>query len=159
MNLGYSRTAGKVWALMSWKNATDPSPGDFSLRIDSQSPDEFVILKGGEKYWSSGLWDRDSHKFSLVPEMTFNNIFNFSFISTQNESYLKYLLNTSVANTSTRLVMHLSGQVRQTTRLETSKHWGLFGVNQGTNVMSSCSAVHSADATTELFLLLVTAWI
>ncbi|KAI6690436.1 hypothetical protein NL676_027264 [Syzygium grande] len=45
-HLGYSRKTGKVWVLTSWKNAVDPSPGDFSLRIDSESPDEFVILKG-----------------------------------------------------------------------------------------------------------------
>ncbi|KAI3427524.1 uncharacterized protein J3R85_009349 [Psidium guajava] len=126
MKLGYSRNTGKVWALTSWKNAVDPSPGDFSLRIDSESPDEFVILKGSEKYWTSGPWDRDSQKFSLVPEMTLNYIFNFSFISNPNESYFTYSLYGSFANRSSRLVMDLSGQIRQLSWLESAKEWNLF---------------------------------
>ncbi|KAL3736241.1 hypothetical protein ACJRO7_025231 [Eucalyptus globulus] len=125
MKLGYSRKTGKVWALTSWKNAADPSPGDFSLRIDSKSPDEFVVLKGSEKYWTSGLWDRDSQTFSLAPEMTLNGMFNFSFISNQNESYLTYSLYSS-SNVSTRLVMDLSGQIKQLSWLESPKDWLLF---------------------------------
>ncbi|XP_039170529.1 G-type lectin S-receptor-like serine/threonine-protein kinase At2g19130 [Eucalyptus grandis] len=126
MKLGYSRKTGKVWALTSWKNATDPSPGDFSLRIDSESPDEFVILKGSEKYWTSGLWDRDSQIFSSVPEMRLNYIFNYSFISNRNERYFTYSLYSSFANISSRLVMDLHGQIGQRTWLGTSKQWMQF---------------------------------
>ncbi|KAK2632454.1 hypothetical protein EUGRSUZ_L01528 [Eucalyptus grandis] len=67
MKLGYSRKTGKVWVLTSWKNATDPSPGDFSLRIDSESPDEFVILKGASQQWNL-FWSQprdDCHIFDF----------------------------------------------------------------------------------------------
>ncbi|KAF8026188.1 hypothetical protein BT93_F2866 [Corymbia citriodora subsp. variegata] len=126
MKLGYSRTAGKVWALRSWKNATDPRPGDFSLKIEPESPEEFVILKGSEKYWTTGLWDRDKHMFFLLPEMRLNSIFNFSFISNRNESYLTYSLVSSFGNTSRRFVMDLSGQIKQFSWLGTLEGWGGF---------------------------------
>ncbi|XP_056167836.1 receptor-like serine/threonine-protein kinase SD1-8 isoform X1 [Syzygium oleosum] len=126
MKVGYSRKTGKVWALTSWKSAVDPSPGDSSLMIDSESPDEFVIVKGSEKYWTSGPWDRDAQTFSLVPEMRLNYIFNYSFISNPNEVYFTYSLYSSFRNTSTNLVMDLSGQIRQQTWLETNKAWNLF---------------------------------
>ncbi|XP_018722360.2 receptor-like serine/threonine-protein kinase SD1-7 [Eucalyptus grandis] len=125
MKLGYSRETKKVWALTSWKNAMDPSPGDFSLRLDSESLDEFVILKGSEKYWASGPWNRDSQTFSLVPEMRLNYIFNYSFINNPNEVYFTYSIYSS-SNVSTGLVIDLSGQIKQRIWLESSKAWNLF---------------------------------
>ncbi|KAF8026190.1 hypothetical protein BT93_F2868 [Corymbia citriodora subsp. variegata] len=125
MKLGYNRRTGKVWALTSWKNTMDPSLGDFSLSIDFESPDEFVILKGSEKYWTSGPWDRDSQTFSHVPEMRLNYIFNYSFISNPNEVYFTYSIYSS-SDVSTRLVMDLSGQIKQLNLPETSEQWFVF---------------------------------
>ncbi|KAK2632458.1 hypothetical protein EUGRSUZ_L01531 [Eucalyptus grandis] len=125
MKLGFSRKTGKEWALTSWKSTVDPSIGEFSLRMDSEIPDGFVIMKGSEIYWTSGPWDTDSQTFSLVPEMRFNNMFNISFINNPNEVYFTYSLYSSF-NVSTRLVMDLSGQIEELSWLESLKGWNLF---------------------------------
>ncbi|KAK3427063.1 hypothetical protein EUGRSUZ_F03366 [Eucalyptus grandis] len=153
MKFGYSRKTGKVWALTSWKNATDPSLGDFSLKVDSESPDELVILTGSEKYWTSGLWDRDSQTFPLLPELRLNYIFNFSFISNRNERYFTYSLKSSLANISSRLVMDLSGQIRQDSWLESSKAWNLFWAQPGDlcDVYKFCGSFSSCSNYTSPF--------
>ncbi|XP_048129900.1 G-type lectin S-receptor-like serine/threonine-protein kinase At2g19130 [Rhodamnia argentea] len=109
VKLGYSRKTGKLWALASWNSSTDPSPGDFSLRMDSRSPDEVFILKGNMMYWTTGRWDIDRQAFSLIPEMMLSTSFNFSFINNRNESYFTYSPTSLVGNATTRFVMDLSG--------------------------------------------------
>ncbi|KAK7290956.1 hypothetical protein RIF29_05765 [Crotalaria pallida] len=109
--------------LTSWKNSEDPATGLFSLELDPNGTTSYLILwNKSEEYWTSGPWN--GHIFSLVPEMRLNYIFNFTFVSNENESYFTYsLYNTSIIS---RLVMDISGQIKQLTWLESARQWNLF---------------------------------
>ena len=109
--------------LTSWKNMEDPATGLFSLELDPEGSTAFLITRNKtEQYWTSGSWD--GHIFSLVPEMRLNYIFNFSFVSNENESYFTYsLYNSSILS---RLIIDVSGQIKQLTWLESAQQWNLF---------------------------------
>lgn len=109
--------------LTSWKNKEDPATGLFSLELDPKGTNSYLILwNKSEQYWTSGSWN--GHIFSLVPEMRANYIYNFSFVSNENESYFTYsLYNPSIIS---RFVMDVSGQIKQLSWLENIKEWNLF---------------------------------
>ena len=122
MKIGYDKRAGKPWSLTSWKSIEDPSPGVFSLATDPNGTIQIFILQGSTKYWTSGTWN--GQIFSLVPEMRLNYIFNFSYYSSEDESSFSYsLYNSSVIS---RLVLDVSGQIKQMTWLESSHQWSLL---------------------------------
>ncbi|RHN75630.1 putative protein kinase RLK-Pelle-SD-2b family [Medicago truncatula] len=109
--------------LTSWKNWQDPSTGLFSLELDPKGTNSYLIRwNKSEEYWTSGPWN--GQNFSLVPEMRLNYIYNFSFVSNENESYFTYsLYNSSIIS---RLVMDISGQIKQITWLDSTQQWYLF---------------------------------
>ncbi|KAL2331772.1 hypothetical protein Fmac_019353 [Flemingia macrophylla] len=107
--------------LTSWKNEENPATGLFSLELD-RSNAYIIRWNKSEEYWTSGPWD--GRIFRLVPEMRLNYIFNFTFVSNENESYFTYsLYNSSILS---RLIMDLSGQIKQLTWLENAQQWNLF---------------------------------
>jgi len=60
----------------SWKSATDPSPGNYSLGVDSSgSTLQILILDGEKKRWRSGYWD--GRVFTGVSNMTGSSLFGF----------------------------------------------------------------------------------
>ncbi|XP_011039073.1 PREDICTED: G-type lectin S-receptor-like serine/threonine-protein kinase At2g19130, partial [Populus euphratica] len=121
--LGINKHTGQVQRLISWKNSEDPAPGMFSIGIDPNGSSQFFIeWNRSHRYWSSGDWDGE--RFTMVPEMRLNYIFNFSYVSNENESYFTY----SVYNSSilSRTVIGVSGQIRQLTWLEGVWNWFLF---------------------------------
>ncbi|XVF66925.1 hypothetical protein PTKIN_Ptkin10aG0079300 [Pterospermum kingtungense] len=111
--------------LTSWKNSENPEPGLFFLELDPNGTNSYLILWNRTiNYWTSGAWDNQTKIFSLVPEMRLNYIYNFSFVSNENESYFTYsLYNPSIIS---RFVMDVSGQIKQQSWLESSKQWNLF---------------------------------
>ncbi|KAK9106951.1 hypothetical protein Syun_022962 [Stephania yunnanensis] len=73
MKLGFKSRTGKNWSLTSWRSAEDPAPSAFSTLLDSSL--EFFVMKGSQKYWTSGRWN--GNIFSVVPEMRTNYILKF----------------------------------------------------------------------------------
>ncbi|XP_058074802.1 G-type lectin S-receptor-like serine/threonine-protein kinase At2g19130 [Magnolia sinica] len=121
--VGLNRITGVNQRLISWWSKDDPAPGPFSLEINPNSTNEFLILWNSSKqYWTSGAWN--GQIFSSVPEMRGLYIYNFSFQDDQNGKYFMYSVydNTSLL----RFVMDTSGQIKQMTWLENSKNWNLF---------------------------------
>ncbi|KAG6387366.1 hypothetical protein SASPL_152553 [Salvia splendens] len=49
--------AGVVRNLTSWRNADDPSPGEFVMRIENRGVPEIVILRGTAKWFRTGNWN------------------------------------------------------------------------------------------------------
>ncbi|XP_057954868.1 G-type lectin S-receptor-like serine/threonine-protein kinase At2g19130 [Malania oleifera] len=120
--IGLNKITGRNQLLTSWKNADDPAPGLFSLELDPAGTSQYFIRWNNSKtYWTSGTWN--GHIFSLVPEMRLNYIYNFSYVSNNNENYFIY----SVYDQSiiSRFIMDVSGQIKQLTWLE-STGWNLF---------------------------------
>lgn len=121
--LGLNKITHVNQRLTSWKSDEDPASGLFSLEIDPQGTSQYIILwNQTRRYWTSGVWN--GQIFSLVPEMTSNYIYNFSFQSDDKGNYFNYYVyDTSMIS---RFVMDVSGQIKQLTWLEATKEWNLF---------------------------------
>ncbi|BAT73813.1 hypothetical protein LR48_Vigan01g068900 [Vigna angularis] len=60
----------------SWKSATDPSPGNYSMGVDSGgSTIQILILDGEKRRWRTGYWD--GRVFTGVSNMTGSSLFGF----------------------------------------------------------------------------------
>ncbi|KAI3837539.1 hypothetical protein MKW98_011458 [Papaver atlanticum] len=73
-----------------------------------------------------GKWgmDEQAKTFNLIPEMKLNYLYNFSYISNENESYFTYNLYDS--SILVRMVMDVSGQLKQFAWSDTTQKWNLF---------------------------------
>ncbi|PIA60779.1 hypothetical protein AQUCO_00300355v1 [Aquilegia coerulea] len=117
--IGYNRITNKQLSLTSWKNSNDPARGLYSLELD-RSVDQYFIQSNLNRYWNSGEWNGRS--FSLIPEMTLNSNFNFSFVENENESYFTSSADTT-SSTLSRLVMDSSGQFNQFSWVGDAQAW------------------------------------
>ncbi|XVE66275.1 hypothetical protein DITRI_Ditri08aG0067600 [Diplodiscus trichospermus] len=123
--LSLNKLTKRSQLLTSWKNSENPEPGLFSLELDPNGTSQYLIKwNGSQNYWRSGAWDEQTRIFSLVPEMRLNYIYNFSYVSNENESYFTYSLYDP--NIISRFIMDVSGQIKQLSWLESSKQWNLF---------------------------------
>ncbi|KAF9681509.1 hypothetical protein SADUNF_Sadunf05G0008800 [Salix dunnii] len=121
--LGINKHTGQVQRLISWKNSEDPAPGMFSVGIDPNGSSQFFIeWNRSIMYWTSGRWN--GQIFSLIPEMRSNYIYNFSYVSNENEDHFTYYLyNTSVLS---RFVIGVDGRMRQLSWLDGPWSWFLY---------------------------------
>ncbi|XP_017971701.1 PREDICTED: G-type lectin S-receptor-like serine/threonine-protein kinase At2g19130 [Theobroma cacao] len=144
--LSVNKRTNQSQLLTSWRNSEDPAPGLYSLELDSSGINQYLILwNRSEKYWTSGPWDEQTRIFSLVPEMRLNYIYNFSFVTNENESYFTYsLYNPAIIS---RFIMDVSGQIKQLSWLESSKQWNLFWSQprQQCEVYAFCGAFGSCN--------------
>ncbi|KAI7744509.1 hypothetical protein M8C21_006202, partial [Ambrosia artemisiifolia] len=90
--LAYDNRTKKSQLLTSWRSNEDPGVGLFSLELIPSSKEYVSKWNGSQRYWTSGAWD--GRIFTLVPEMNYNYIYNFSFVSNENESYFTYSVQT-----------------------------------------------------------------
>ncbi|KAJ8631013.1 hypothetical protein MRB53_024336 [Persea americana] len=121
--LGLNKVTGENQVLYSWKNSENPARGMFSLEIDPNGSSQYYLVwNRSTRYWTSGVWNGQT--FSLVPEMTANYIYNFSYVSNDKENYFTYT--TMDSSLVSRFVMDVSGQIQQLTWLESSQQWMLF---------------------------------
>ncbi|XP_017979707.1 PREDICTED: uncharacterized protein LOC18593792 [Theobroma cacao] len=143
MKLGYSRKTGKVWSLTSWVDEEDPNIGDFEVRMDRSKSHEVFLMRGSETVWSTGAWE--GVRFTSMPEMRLNYIFNYSIYSDENETYFSYALyNPSII---TRFIVSVSGQLREFSWLNTSQEWVLFWAQPRAlcDVFNSCGPFSSCS--------------
>ncbi|PQP99274.1 uncharacterized protein Pyn_15308 [Prunus yedoensis var. nudiflora] len=97
--------------------------GDFELGF-FELDGRHYIGTWSKQYWTSGSWKASSKIFSLVPEMRLNYIYNYSFVSNENESYFTYsLYDPKIASP---FMMSVLGTVRQLAWLEISRKWNIF---------------------------------
>ncbi|XP_039129939.1 G-type lectin S-receptor-like serine/threonine-protein kinase At2g19130 [Dioscorea cayenensis subsp. rotundata] len=121
--LAFNKVTGKSQQLASWKNSEDPTPGLFSLEIDPDGTSQYIIQwNNSRSYWSSGLWN--GQIFNLVPEMTSNYIYNFSYVNNSQENYFIYYVKDE--NIISRFIMDVSGQIKMLTWVPASGSWILF---------------------------------
>ncbi|KAF7112201.1 hypothetical protein RHSIM_RhsimUnG0255500 [Rhododendron simsii] len=86
MKLGANNNTGLDQHMTSWKAADDPSPGDFTYRIENNGLPQLVITMGSTKKYRSGPWNglRFSGHYAgnnpvFKPVMEFNNTELISF--------------------------------------------------------------------------------
>ncbi|XP_075651312.1 G-type lectin S-receptor-like serine/threonine-protein kinase At4g27290 [Castanea sativa] len=123
MKLGWDLKSGLVRTLSAWKNWDDPSPGDFTWRMELHENPEAVMWKGSEEYYRSGPWN--GLRFSGAPDLRPNPVFKFNFVSNENEAYYEYL--TSDKSVMSRMVMNQTNYSRQRfIWIEADSTWSLY---------------------------------
>ncbi|XP_038979332.1 receptor-like serine/threonine-protein kinase SD1-8 [Phoenix dactylifera] len=88
MKLGLDLTTGLDRYLTTWKSTDDPSPGDYSFKLDPHGSPEFFIWKGSTKEYRNGPWN--GIRFSGEPEMDSDSYFTFEFVDNSHEIYYMY---------------------------------------------------------------------
>ncbi|KNA17568.1 hypothetical protein SOVF_078770, partial [Spinacia oleracea] len=123
MKLGLDKKTGLNRYLTSWRSKDDPSPGNFSFRVDPSGSPQFFLYQGSDPVWRSGPWV--GQKWSGVPDMTRAYIFNYSFVSDANEVSVTYnVLSDSIITIF--LVDGVSGTVQRRTWHDNTKRWTEF---------------------------------
>ncbi|KAF8414024.1 hypothetical protein HHK36_002023 [Tetracentron sinense] len=116
--------------LTSWKNESDPSPGDFTFMQQGQ---QFTIRNGSAVYWRSET-SNVSWSFDDIPDDILSN-FNSTSTNTYN-------------NKITRLVMHPSGQIRYLEWNDETRIWDLlwWEPSDSCSVYKACGAYGSCNS-------------
>ncbi|XP_047335934.1 G-type lectin S-receptor-like serine/threonine-protein kinase At2g19130 [Impatiens glandulifera] len=143
--LSYNKRTQTRQIVISWKNSEDPSTGLFSFELDGINNQFLMRRNESEQYWTSGPWN--GQYFSLVPEMKLGFLFNFSYVSNENESY--FLFN---ATTISRAYMDVTGQLRVVSWVD-GVRWNLI-MNQPTSqceVYAICGGNGACNQITQNF--------
>ncbi|CAK9185670.1 unnamed protein product [Ilex paraguariensis] len=93
MKLGINIKTGHKLSLTSWRSDEVPASGSFTFGVDSNGTGQLVIWWRGNVYWTSGLWSNGS--FDNVRQLSYEDYYNFSYVSNENEKYLSYSVNES----------------------------------------------------------------
>ncbi|CAN6702118.1 unnamed protein product [Malus baccata var. baccata] len=143
--LGHNKITNHTQILTSWKNSEDPAPGLYSFKLAPDESNSYILLWNRSKqYWTSGSWDESSHIFNLIPEMRLNYIFNYSYVTNENESYFTYSLYDP--KTVSRCSISAFGEFQQ---LTWSKQWILFWSQprKRCDIYDFCGSFSSCDPT------------
>ncbi|CAI0468018.1 unnamed protein product [Linum tenue] len=125
MKLGLNRTIGSNWSLTSWKSEDDPGSGSVSYRIDPTGyPQLFLYRNGSVPAWRGGPWT--GARWSGVPEMTKNFIFNVSFENDGDDDVFVMYGVVSNMSIATRMMVDESGLVRRSTWNGRDSRWVEF---------------------------------
>ncbi|XP_059437475.1 G-type lectin S-receptor-like serine/threonine-protein kinase At2g19130 [Corylus avellana] len=118
----------KLWTrkpqqLISWKNSEDPAPGMFSLGLNPNGT--FLEWNRSQIYGRSEVWNGTS----LSSLSGRNIIFNYTFVSSKNESerYLTYSLHNP--SNLARFRIAQTGQIRALLCLSALSIWSIIGTS------------------------------
>ncbi|KAM3749536.1 hypothetical protein ACB098_05G193100 [Castanea mollissima] len=84
MRVQVNAEMGENRAFTSWKSASDPSPGNYSMGVDPQASPQIVIWEGEHRRWRSGYWD--ARTFSGIPDITSSYMYGFKLSDLENQS-------------------------------------------------------------------------
>ncbi|KAF3451613.1 hypothetical protein FNV43_RR07708 [Rhamnella rubrinervis] len=122
MKLGLERRSGLNRFLTSWKSADDPGTGNCSYRIDTSGYPQLFLYKGQARWWRAGSWT--GQRWSGVPEMTPNFIYNVTYVNNQDEISVKYgILNDSIFS---KMTLKESGLVERSTWHDQPRRWNMY---------------------------------
>ncbi|KAK4605163.1 hypothetical protein RGQ29_013290 [Quercus rubra] len=126
MKLGWDLKKGVNRLLTAWKKPDDPSPGDFTdgiLEMGIHSYPEAYIWKGNKKFFRTGPWN--GLRFSGSPDLNPNPVYNYSFVSNEDEVYYTYTLKDK--SLISRAVLNQTTHTRDRyTWIEAEKVWKVY---------------------------------
>ncbi|KAK3433296.1 hypothetical protein EUGRSUZ_D00885 [Eucalyptus grandis] len=119
MKLGLNRKTGLNRFLTSWKSPDDPTPGNYSLRIDPTGYTQLFLYKDGDPYWRARSWA--GHRWSGTPGMISAHIFNVSLVNDPDEVSITYgIIDTSII---ARMVANESGSLQRSVWQNRDRRW------------------------------------
>ena len=85
MKFGIDLEKGVDRYLTSWRSVNDPSPGEFTYRLDLSGFPQRTMMKGSVMKFRSGHWN--GLRFSGIPFLEPNSVYSFGFVFNQTEIY------------------------------------------------------------------------
>ncbi|KAK3441368.1 hypothetical protein EUGRSUZ_B01365 [Eucalyptus grandis] len=73
MKIGLNKRTGERRVLVSWKNNNDPSSGNFTTAITSETPPQLLTSNGSTSYWRSGPLQNDPQQGTAYFSADFDN--------------------------------------------------------------------------------------
>ena len=129
MKLSLNLKTGQSIRVLSWKDVDDPTPGEFSVGIDPQTPRQLVVWRGSKPYWGGDIWQQ------VVSSGVFQSPQSYvgfrTIIDTKEE--ISYLLTTSENSFMIRAELTPTGKIELRSWVENSQKWILLGSSQGNN--------------------------
>ncbi|KAK7262682.1 hypothetical protein RJT34_30257 [Clitoria ternatea] len=147
MKIGWDLKRNVSRSLKAWKSDNDPTPSNFWWGILLHPYPEIYMMEGEKKYHRLGPWN--GLRFSGMPEMRPNPVFNYKFVSNNEEVTYMWTLKTDLI---TKAVLNQTTQQRpryvwsevenswmfySTMPGEVCDHYGFCGAN------SYCSSTSS----------------
>lgn len=139
MKLGFNKITGHQWNTTSWKRENDPSPGEFTLRMDEGASHEIFISrgKGNNITFRAGLWN--GFWLSGNPGMSSFEYINHTYVDDQSMVFYSYETLTKdmysvlklFPNNTQMLYAWTSGSVRDS-------KWSLFWTQDRCDRYSRC---------------------
>ncbi|CAL9071463.1 unnamed protein product [Musa textilis] len=122
LNIGFDYGRKLDTYLTSWKSDSDPSPGEYSYRMDIRGVAQLVLWKETTEMYRSGPWTGKG--FSGRPNMSPNGVFNFQY--TDNQSGVYYTFQVLNATVLARATLDQNGRFQRFVWTEGSSEWKLF---------------------------------
>lgn len=143
MKYGIDLVTGLNRDLVAWKSPNDPSTGDYSNRMNPRGVPQFFLRKDSEIQFRSGPWN--GMRFSGMPNLKMNPIYNFQFVFTDREVYYTYNLTDS--SVISRMVLNSNGVLQRFTYINHTQGWNLYLTAQMDNCdrYNLCGAHGSCD--------------
>ncbi|XP_057986337.1 G-type lectin S-receptor-like serine/threonine-protein kinase B120 isoform X2 [Hevea brasiliensis] len=131
-NMRILASSGVQKSFSSWKSATDPSPGNFAMGVDSNGAPQMVLWENSRRRWRSGYWD--GQIFTGVPNMT--SIANFKYgFKYINDGNGNYYFTYNPANSSDFMRFHITwdGYEEQLKWNESENKWDRMQIQPANN--------------------------
>ncbi|XP_038982170.1 receptor-like serine/threonine-protein kinase SD1-8 [Phoenix dactylifera] len=108
--------------LTSWKSSSDPSPGDYSYKINRNAATELFLWRGSDLIFRTGPWN--GRGFNGNPQMSITNLFRFHLSSNKSEATYSFeVLDNSILS---RLVSNETGALQRFVRSKPNLGWDLY---------------------------------
>ncbi|WMV17949.1 hypothetical protein MTR67_011334 [Solanum verrucosum] len=122
MKLGWDSKTGFNRNITSWKSPFDPSPGNYTFKLDVNGLPEAYLTNRDTILYRSGPWNGVG--FSGVPEMKPTDIIVFEFQMNKDEVYYTFeVLDKKICS---RLLVKHNGFLERYTWIPTSNIWNKF---------------------------------
>ncbi|KAI3881467.1 hypothetical protein MKX03_027164 [Papaver bracteatum] len=122
--IGFRKKTNQTYQLTSWRSREDPAMGFYNWALGpNRTLQQVIYWNKTEEIWKTGEWDEKSEIFLLLPEMRLNIKFKTSLNSNVDESYFTYKMYNK--SSITRLVMDITGQIREFKWSEAMRTWTL----------------------------------
>lgn len=122
MKYGIDLKTGLNRILTASMSPDDPSSGDYTNGLQPDGLPEFYLKKGSDIQFRSGSWN--GLRFSGMPNLKPNSIYNFTFVFTNEEIYYTYHLTDS--SVVSRMVLSSNGVLQRFTWVDYTKSWILY---------------------------------
>ncbi|XP_047335985.1 G-type lectin S-receptor-like serine/threonine-protein kinase At4g27290 [Impatiens glandulifera] len=129
MKYGANLSSGLNRYLTSWKSDDDPSPGEYTNRLEIAGFPQMFLRKGSQIQFRGGHWN--GLQFSGMPSLNPNTVYTYDFVFKNEEIYYEYqLINSAVI---TRMILNPLGILHKYVWIAKENNWMMYQTTQMDN--------------------------